>query len=121
MPVDSDLYARIAGALPGVPLYQVKLPDSYEVGAAPVLVLTPLSEAPEEMIDGTPTLSEMQCEVRIHGTDLAAARTVRTALRAALHNYSGGSIKRCAFTGTHDLYNADSGAYELPVEFTVQY
>jgi hypothetical protein len=122
--MDSNLYQRITTALLGqiTDCYDVTVPADWKAGALPTLV--------GRFVGGSPTAVSMtgsitwdrQLEVTVYSTDLAAARTVRAALVAALHHWTAATIKVCRVLAEgQETYEpeAPGPCYAVRVEFVV--
>src|ERR1044071_4826245 len=102
--VSDELYTALAAlqpsADPGNPggpiaaVFDTKMPDSYQMTPAPVIVFQLVSDVPDISLEGAVS-RESRWQVSIYALDLADARAAKELVIGALGGYRGSAIKRC--------------------------
>lgn len=129
--VSEELYDRLMelteaeeGQTPSVAaVFDTKLPDHYQHGPVPTLVLQSISDVPTtKTIEGKIAIRHSLWQVSIYALDIHAARQTKEAVRAKLHGYRGTLIRWCDFEDAPgEMFESDWNPplYHVPLDFTV--
>lgn len=121
MSVESEIYSRLSGyadltALVGAKIYPLTIPPAI---ALPALSYFKVSDIPTHAMGSDGDIKTVRVQVSCWAATYNAVKSIEVQVRAALSRYRGGNIKDCFFDGSIDLYESETLAFHVPVDFIV--